>query len=321
MLVSLPTGLHGHPIDDSNVIDSLICKHQSELEFTRIIDTPSRLPANLKPMNYWIGEYKPDQYHAVELVSGENVEQFEQCLQSHQLYLPEHLAKMTPAMFILANKLFIEPASQTYLNSLSLPVLQSPFPSKSILRTLAYSKAEHEQSTIQHGVMMSIFDQGVLLSGESGLGKSGIALELISRGHSLVADDAPLLHRPPHSERIYAISSPLLADLLDVRAIGVTNISKLFGNRATLSLSPLDLVIELVMNYQPAPENHLSPFNTRTNILGLNIPHLKIPVSHVTNLALIVETITRNHVLYQNGYDASAQLIEQQRQLIKKQTQ
>lgn len=308
-------------MNDGNAIRTLIDEHRSELELTGIIDTPIRSPSNQHLINYWIGEYRTDQYHAVELIGADNLEQFEQVLQQEQLYLPEQLAKAAPAMVILADGLRFNPASQARLHSQSLPVLQSPLPLKTVLRTLAYHQAECEKNTIQHGVMMSICGQGILIVGESGLGKSGTALELVSRGHCLVADDAPLLHRPPQSRRIHAVSSPLLADLLDVRAAGILDINKLFGNHATVAVAALDLVIELVRNYQPDPEQRLFPFNTHTNILGLDIPHLQIPVPHATNPALLIETIARNHVLYLNGDDSSTRLIEQQRQLIKKQTQ
>lgn len=321
MLVSLTAGRHGPSTDDDKVIDTVVRKLQAELALTYTLEAPTRLPPELKTMAYWIGEYRFDQYHAVELIDGNNIREFEQGLLQDQLYRPESHAPMVPAMILLTEDLRLEPACLSRLQTLSVPVLQSPFPIKTVLRNLAYSAAEQGQHTIRHGVMMSIEGQGVLISGESGLGKSGVALELVSRGHCLIADDTPLLHRPPQSEQIFALSSPLLADLLDVRGAGVLDISRLFGQHATRALCTLDLNIELVRDYRLTAEQCLNPFNTRTKILGLDIPHLQIPVPHTTNLALLVETITRNHVLYRNGNDAGARLIAQQQQLIDKQTQ
>lgn len=327
MLVSLPAGMHGHPLDESDLpvhdatsIGALIREHQTSLEFTRITQSPMQSPCAAAEMAYWIGEFEPEHYHAVEVIDRHNLQLFEHRLQQRSLYRPEKLSHAHPALIILGNALECGLASKARLQDMSLAVLQSPFPAKTVLRNLAYCMAERECHRVYHGVMVSVCGEGVLLAGDSGLGKSGIALELVSRGHALVADDAPLLHRPAGASRVFALSSPLLADLLDVCATGILNISKLFGADASMALMPVDLIIELVTEYQTTAEQRLQPFAACTSILGVDIPRLQIPIAHVTNPAVLVETIVRNHVIYKDGYDANARLVEQQQQLINKQT-
>jgi HPr kinase/phosphorylase len=175
------------------------------------------------------------------------------------------------------------------------------------------------QQTI-HGTMLAIDDHGVLLTGRSGIGKSAIALELISRGHALVADDAPVLHRIPDVEHLIAVCPPPLADMLEVRALGILNVGKLFGPNALRTAMPVQLVVELVETITLEAQQRLSPYEVRANILGMDIPFLQLPIGHATNLAVLVETVTRNHVLYKNGYNAANVLNQRQQHLLSKQT-
>ena len=124
----------------------------------------------------------------------------------------------------------------------------------------------------------------------------------------------------PGSEQVYAVCPPLLADMLEVYALGIFNLGKLFGPKATTALMPLHLVIELVETVTATPQQCLQPFTGRTNILGVAIPYMQIPVNYPVNLALLVETVTKNHVLYKEGYDASDILIQRQQQLLNQQT-
>ena len=179
---------------------------------------------------------------------------------------------------------------------------------------------EHSHQQTIHGTMLAIDDHGVLLTGRSGIGKSAVALELLSRGHALIADDAPLLHRIPNGENVIAVCPSSLADMLEVRAVGIVNVCKLFGAEASRRYMPIHLVIELVETVTLDAQQRLFPYAARTNILGMAIPFLQIPINHATNLAVLVETVTRNHVLYKNGYNAADVLIQRQQLLLNEDT-
>jgi HPr kinase/phosphorylase len=304
----------------SDSIHDLIRTHQQELTLSWLSHPqPLALPSSAA-MHYWLGEYSPEQYHPIELIQRDNLKLLKSALQQDIFYLPEAIASAQPELVIFCDDISCDRETQAGLQYHGIAVLQSPLSAKLIARTLSHALAEGSPNQTVHGVMLAVYDEGVLLTGNSGLGKSAIALDLIARGHQLVADDAPLLHQIPGNPLLYAVCPPLLADFLEVRALGILNICKLFGPAASTACMPVDLVIELVEDFYVAAEQRLQPYTGRTNILGMDIPHLQIPIEHATNLALMVETVTKNHILYKEGYDASAVLTARQQQLLNKQT-
>lgn len=304
---------------DPYTIDELIADHSQDLTLSWL--THSRPGALSSPatMQYWIGEYHPEQHHLIEIVHRDNYSQLSQSLAHGGFYLAAGLETARPNLLIFTEDLACDYATLQAIQKLGIAALHTPMQATFILRELAYALAQSGTHAAQHGVMLSIFDQGVLLTGASGLGKSAIALELISRGHRLIADDAPLMHRLPTATQVFALCPPLLADFLEVRTLGILNIGKLFGPHACAALAPVQLVIELVETLSLNADKRLQPYSGRTSILGMDIPCLQLPVSHVTNLAVLVETATKNHVLYTEGYDANASLAQRQQELINKQ--
>ena len=305
---------------DPYSIEELIAEHQQTLSFSWLSHTrPDQMPST-PTMAYWIGEYTPKHYHAIEIIHHDNLSLFKQSLEQDAFYLAAELATARPSLIILTESLASDSDMEAATQKHGIAALQTPLPTRQVLRELAYTLAEHSSHETRHGVMLSIYGQGIFLTGKSGIGKSAIALELVSRGHRLVADDAPLFHLISASAQVYALCPPLLADFLEVRALGVLNICKLFGSRASQALMPVHLVIELVETFTPEPQQRLQAYSGRTNILGMDIPHLQVPVGHSANLALIIETLTKNHVLYKKGYDANAILTQRQQLLLNKQT-
>ena len=301
-------------------IDELITAHHQALNFSWLTPSrPGRLPS-IATMTYWVGKYTPEHHHAIEIIHRHNLPLFEQSLQQNALYLTTGNTSTQPSLIIFADEVSCASNTLAAVQQLGIAALHSPMPARQILRELAYTLAERGAHQTRHGVMLSICGQGIFLAGNSGIGKSAIALELLARGHRLVADDAPLLHHIPDSRQVYALCPPMLADMLEVRALGILNVCKLFGPKASVALMPVDLVIELVEASNSDAYQRLQPYSKPTNILGVDIPSRQIPIRHTANLALIVETLTKNHVLYNEGYDASVILTQRQQQLLDKQT-
>jgi HPr kinase/phosphorylase len=163
-----------------------------------------------------------------------------------------------------------------------------------------------------HGVFMDVLGLGVLISGESGLGKSELALELITRGHGLVADDIVDFSRiAPHA--VEGRCPPLLQNLLEVRGLGLLDIRAIFGETSVRRKMRLRLIVQLVRrsaidDYERLPLEALSQ-----DILGLAIRKVVIPVAAGRNLAVLVEAAVRNTVLQLRGIDTMQEFTERQR--------
>lgn len=158
---------------------------------------------------------------------------------------------------------------------------------------------------------------GVLIAGASGVGKSELALELLSRGHRLIADDAPeFFHAGP--EIIHGRCPPALHGFIEVRGLGVLNVRAMFGETAVLSTKRLRLVIrmQLFSKQDQTKIDRLSTTEHYESLLDVDIPVVVLPVAPGRNLAVIVEAAVRNHVLLLSGYNATKDFIKRQQQII-----
>jgi HPr kinase/phosphorylase len=169
----------------------------------------------------------------------------------------------------------------------------------------------------EHGVFLSVFDVGLLISGAPGIGKSTLALELIERGHSLISDDVVHFsiqtnHVKPGLQRLFGRSPALLKDLLAVRDMGVMNIPQIFPAARCIQEYPLDLIIKLVGD-EISLEASLNGIQQETTILKQPVPTQYIYAHPKRNLALIVETAVKNYILWLQNKDA-ATLLEKQQQ-------
>lgn len=157
----------------------------------------------------------------------------------------------------------------------------------------------------QHGVFVSVDDTGVFLSGQSGIGKSELALGLISRGHHLIADDSVIFTLD--DARIVGHCPPLLQDFLEVRGLGILNIRAMFGDRAITKKAELTLIINIIQvaHNELYLIDRLHGMHGMRDILGIDIPEVSLPVAPGRNLAILVEAAVKNHKLKINGYNGS----------------
>jgi len=171
-----------------------------------------------------------------------------------------------------------------------------------------------------HGVFMEVFSVGVIISGASGIGKSELALELISRGHRLVADDAPQLSRIA-PDTLTGHCPELLRDCLEVRGLGILNVRAMFGDSAVITSKYLKLIIHLEllnpdMFQGELEENRLVGNISSKKLLGIEIPMITLPVAPGRNLAVLVEAAVRNHALKLQGYQAADEFMSRQRRMM-----
>ena len=192
-------------------------------------------------------------------------------------------------------------------------LLSSTEPSQHVINVLRpYMQQELGEVTTLHGVMLDVLEIGVLITGESSIGKSELALELISRGHGLVADDVVELQQIG-PETIQGRCPPLLRDFLEVRGLGVLNIRSIFGETAVRPRKVLRLMVHLDMPVGGLePKDRLATRSGTQDILGVEIPTVTLAVAPGRNLAVLVEAAVRNHILLTRGIDSTREFIERQ---------
>ena len=221
---------------------------------------------------------------------------------------------------ILSDDLPVPELLSEYANKYKVPVLSCQVESNDVVDIARYYLHKlFSKKEIIHGVFMEVLGTGVLITGESSVGKSELALELISRGHRLVADDAPEFTRIG-PDILDGRSPSILQGFMEVRGLGVLNIREMYGDNAIKINKYLRLIIHMEkMNDDNHNNfNRLKGHNKIQRILDVEIPVTIIPVAPGRNLAVIVEAAVRNHILLHHGYDASQQLIDLQQQAIEK---
>ncbi|MFA6014146.1 MAG: HPr(Ser) kinase/phosphatase [Gallionellaceae bacterium] len=213
--------------------------------------------------------------------------------------------------FILAGVEEVPPELIAYANQTSTPLFRSPQSSVHLMWMVRhYIVKELAESTTRHGVFLDVLGVGVMITGDSGVGKSELALELITRGNGLVADDVTELYRIS-PETLEGRCPELLRDFLEVRGLGVLNIRTMFGETAVRRKKSLKLIVHL----QRPTNGDLSkmerlPFNASfQEILGVQISTVSIPVMAGRNLAVLVEAAARNFVLQMRGIDTMQEFI------------
>ena len=232
------------------------------------------------------------------------------------LDLADLIARLTaggPAAVIVADGLELDAGLLAALKVAGIDTLSSAQPAPWIIdklrRYLARALAE---TTERHGVFVDVLGVGVLLTGDSGVGKSELGLELISRGHGLVADDVVEVSRIAAST-LEGRCPPLLKDFLEVRGLGVLNIRTVFGETAVRPKMILRLIVHLDRpSNQRVLAERLPLHELSEEVLGVTIPKVVIPVAAGRNLAVLLEAAVRNWVLKNRGMDSTAEFVRRQ---------
>ena len=219
-----------------------------------------------------------------------------------------------PAAIILTDNVAAPAAMLRAAEAGSVPILATASTADAVIDTLRrYLAKVLAESTSMHGVFMDVLGLGVLITGESGVGKSELALELISRGHGLVADDVVEVSRIA-AKTIEGRCPPLLKDFLEVRGLGVLNIRAIFGQTAVRPKMNLKLIAHLEKPGQSgaAPTERLPLHELTEDILGMSIRKIIIPVAAGRNLAVLLEAAVRNYILQLRGIDSTKEFIARQ---------
>ncbi|VAX09857.1 HPr kinase/phosphorylase [hydrothermal vent metagenome] len=225
-----------------------------------------------------------------------------------------------PALIIFACSTQPRDALRHWATNTFTPMLGSPLTTRRVIDVLDF----HLNSTLSkkqiiHGVFMEVLGLGILLVGPSGVGKSELALELLTRGHRLIADDAPEFFQAT-PDTVHGRCPDLLEDFIEVRGLGILNVRAMFGDNAILSDKRLSLIIRLehTDTQFSSPLERLDCTQRHIRVLDMDIPEVVLPLGPGRDLAIIIETAVRNHALHLRGYNSAQDFIKRQKELINK---
>ncbi len=222
----------------------------------------------------------------------------------NRVSLIKELFTSSPTIVIFCDNLNPPPDFMSEAEKTNTPLWKSAVSSFEIMSVLQYELIDQLANKITiHGVLMDIFGVGVLITGKSGIGKSELALDLITRGHSLIADDAPEFTRIA-PDTLCGSCPDTIKNMLEVRGLGLLDIKAMFGDSAVQQKKNLRLIVDMQPSENIAydAENRLEGTRRQTTYLDVTIPEVKIPVAPGRNLAVITEASVRDHLLREEGH-------------------
>ena len=252
----------------------------------------------------------------IQIFSHTEAEYFQSLRAVARRQVLDDLASSGMACLILSDGEHAPEVLSSLSGSLNVPMLSSALPSLQVIWVLrTYLGRALAEFVTRHGVLLDVLGMGVLLTGDSGVGKSELALELITRGSGLVADDVvELYHIAPQT--LEGRCPEMLKDFLEVRGLGMLNIRTIFGETAVRTRKNLKLLVRLerpVGGNIPGLER--LPLNASSeDIMGVSIRKVQLPVAAGRNLAVLVEAAVRNYVLQLRGIDSTQEFIRRQEQ-------
>ena len=218
--------------------------------------------------------------------------------------------KTQPAGVIFTSSLPVDDEIVELAGKYRVPLLRTTKSTSDFMAALiAFLNIELGPRITRHGVLVEVYGEGILLLGDSGVGKSETAIELLKRGHRLIADDAVEIRRVS-SKSLVGTAPDNIRHFIELRGIGIINASRIFGVGAVKLTEKIDLVINMEQWDVNKAYDRMGLESQTTEILGLDIPSMTIPVKPGRNLAVIIEVAAMNSRQKKLGYNAAQDLLE-----------
>ena len=295
----------------------LFCQLEDRLQWRRVagrsgetraveaVDTIARRPSLAGYLNI----IYPNK---VQILGSEELAWLDELDSRHRWETIEKIFSFRPIAIVISKNQSCPEDLRIAAEETDTPLWVSPRRGHELLNLVAYHLARKLAPRVTlHGVFMEIYSIGVLITGEPGSGKSELALELVTRGHRLVADDAPEFTQIA-PDVLDGTCPEMLQDLLEVRGLGVLNIRQMFGDTAVKQNKYLRLVVHLsrpTTEPKPMGVERLLGDSASRHVLDLDVPQITVPVMPGRNLAVLAEAATRLHLLRMKGQDPATAFI------------
>lgn len=255
-------------------------------------------------------------YDRIQLLGSKEVTFAEKMMPEEKLMIFRRMCTKELPCFIISRGLPVSTELIQAANENGIPVLRSPISTSRLLGELSsYLYGALATRTSVHGVLVDVYGLGVLIQGDSGIGKSETALELIKRGHRLIADDRVDVYQ---QDEFTLIGEPpkILQHLIEIRGIGIIDVMNLFGASAVRGFMQVQLDVYLEAWSKDKQYDRLGSEDSNVRIADVDIPQIRIPVKTGRNVAIIIEVAAMNFRAKTMGYDASKTFEERLTQLI-----
>jgi HPr kinase/phosphorylase len=264
-----------------------------------------------RPGLQFAGHYEYFDNTRIQIVGKAEMAFLALCSKEEKLSIFDKLLETKPPVIILARKIRPNRALMKMAKQHDVPVLSS-IENTSVLisKIIAYLNLLLAPRITRHGTLIEVYGEGILILGESGVGKSETTIELVKRGHRLVADDAVEI-RKTSNITLVGSSPDNIRHFMELRGIGIINARQLFGIGAVKPTEKINMVVELELWDAEKTYDRMGLDNNFLSILGVKVPRLVIPVKPGRNLAVILEVAAMNNREKRMGYNAAQDLMEQ----------
>lgn len=226
----------------------------------------------------------------------------------------------TVPAILVARQMEVPPELITACKAHNIPLLRSSLSTSSIGGAITnYLEEELAPRSSVHGVLMEVYGLGVLIQGDSGIGKSETGLELIKKGHRLIADDRVDIYK--HESNVVGEAPAILQNVMEIRGLGIIDVMTLFGAGAVRKSTKINLVIYLEQWAPDKKFDRLGHANETIRLVGVDLPKISIPVKTGRNVSAIVEVAAMNHRAKSLGFDATKAFNDRLSQLIEENTE
>lgn len=274
------------------------------------LDRPLLIPEINRPGFELTGFFQHSDFRRIVVFGEKEMAFISQMTEEEQRSRFDKLTDDQTPVLVIAKNYQCPPILKEIADRKNFPIMLTSQPTgRFSAELLSFLDEKLAPETLIHGVFLNIYGKGVIIKGDSGIGKSEIALELIKRGHLLIADDAVELYQI--GQQIFGKSPTVLQNLLEIRGIGVIDVVKMFGVGAIMEKDQVDMIIQLE-RWVPSKEYTRIGIEDKQvveEVLGVEIDKMVVPVTGGRNMSVVIEAAVMNKRLQELGYDSSKEFV------------